>query len=194
MKTRLFLFIAVVLGAAALSSHSFIASAQSEAPVVLDGSSPFSVQDGCFIAGTKILMADRTHKAIEKVRKGDKVQGLDRSNSVDNTMVIKYKGWLYSFNGGKYFVTEAHPFMTKGGIWKAFNPEAAMKENPGLDIKQLKVGDVLIGRQAPVTLEKVDRVWKKRKVYNFVVNNAHDYYADGYLVHNKQADPACAQQ
>ncbi len=143
------------------------------------------VSGACFIAGTKILMADGTRKSIEKVGKGDRVQGLDQANSVDKTMVIKHEGWLYSINDGKYFVTEVHPFMTKGGIWKAFNPEAAKKENPGLVIEQLKVGDVLITRQAIVPLAKADRIWKKQKVYNFVVNNSHDYYADGYLVHNK---------
>jgi hypothetical protein len=149
-------------------------------------------EDTCFIAGTKVLMQDGTEKPIEAVKKGEFVQGSERSNKVIKTLVLQHDGWLYSMNGSKYFVTQAHPFMTKGGVWKAFSPEAAMKETPGLPVEQLKEGDILITQQGEVLLDKVDRIWKKIAVYNFVVDNSHDYYADGYLVHNKEAALDCA--
>jgi hypothetical protein len=142
------------------------------------------VKDGCFVAGTKILMGDGTEKAIEDVVKGDMVQGSDKPNKVDKPLVLAYDGWLYSLNGGGYFVTGSHAFMTQGGTWKAFDPEAARKENPQLVVEELKVGDVLMTREGAVALIRMDRIWKKEAVYNFVVNNTHDYYADGYLVHN----------
>jgi hypothetical protein len=143
-------------------------------------------ENACFIAGTKILMGDGTFKAIERVKKGDIVQGSDKSNKVEETLVLEHDGWLYSINGAGYFVTPVHPFMTEGGIWKAFDPDGAMKVTPELVVKQLGVGDILITRNGTVTLIKVDRIQKKGVVYNFVVSGSHDYYADGYLVHNKK--------
>jgi len=75
--------------------------------------------------------------------------------------------------------------MTQDGIWKAFNPEAAKKENPDLAIEELKAGDVLVTRDGFVELTRVERISRKETVYNIIVNNSHDYYANGYLVHNK---------
>jgi hypothetical protein len=141
----------------------------------------------CFIAGTAISMADGTTKPIEKVVKDDVILGSDGTNKVQEAIILPHEGWLYSLNGGKHFVTESHPFMTQEGVWKAFNPEAAKKENPDLVIEELKVGDVLVTRDGTIEVGKVDRVWKQETVYNIVVDNTHDYYADGYLVHNKMA-------
>ena len=132
-------------------------------------------------------MQDGSVKAIETVKEGDLLQGSGKPNKVLKTMIFDHEGWLYSMNGSKYFVTEAHPFMTKEGVWKAFSPEAARKATPGLVIEQLKKGDVLITKDGEVRLSEVDRVWKKTNVYNFTVDNTHDYYANGYLVHNKDA-------
>ena len=133
-------------------------------------------------------MADGSLKPIDQVLAGDMVQGSLQSNKVEKVIVFADDNrWLYSLNGGKYFVTEVHPFMTKGGVWKAFDPVAARKENPQLVIEQLKVGDVLVTRSGSVELTNFDRIWQKQTVYNIVVTNSHDYYADGYLVHNKSS-------
>jgi hypothetical protein len=132
-------------------------------------------------------MRDGTEKVIETVKEGEFVQGSEKPNQVLKTIILHHDGWLYSMNGSDYFVTESHPFMTKGGVWKAFNPEAAMKETQLTDVKELREGDTLITQKGEVLLQKVARIWKKVDVYNFVVDNSHDYYADGYLVHNKLA-------
>jgi len=132
-------------------------------------------------------MADETTKSILEVKKGDFVMGSDSVNEVENVMIIPQEGWLYSLNGGDYFVSETHPFMTKDGTWKAFNPEGAREINPELAIEQLAVGDILVTHDGFVELTQTDRIWRQETVYNINVSNSHDYYADGYLVHNKLA-------
>ena len=99
---------------------------------------------------------------------------------------------LYSFNGGKYFVTSEHPFMTKEG-WKSINPEATKFESEELYnqlVGSLQVGDIVKTEDDWVELKTID-IQKTTKsdfnipLYNFHVENQQNYYADGYLVHNK---------
>ena len=80
---------------------------------------------------------------------------------------------LYGFNDKEPFVTEAHPFMTQDG-WKK--------------VSELEVGDTLY--RNGLGLDTVDSIESKEipedtPVYNFHVDKQENYYADGYLVHNK---------
>ena len=143
--------------------------------------------DGCFVAGTMIHMANGELQAIEEVELGDLLMGSEGINKVHNKYVIPFEGWLYSINGSNTFVTETHPFMTEEG-WKSFAPELTKKETPGLDVSLLEKGDRLITNKGIVTLESFGREWGKTTVYNFNVTNTHDFWADGYLVHNVRTE------
>ena len=137
-----------------------------------------------FIAGTKINMFDGSIKNIENIVVGDMLLG---SNGLN--FVLELKGHptsekVYSINGGKYFVTSAHPFMTKQG-WKSFNVKKALEINPTLTITKLKIGDTLITLNGEIILNEFDYVEMSLNVYNFEVSGTKDYYADKYLVHNK---------
>jgi hypothetical protein len=108
-------------------------------------------------------------------------------NTVHNRYIIPFEGWLYSINGSEKFVTETHPFMTEDG-WKSFAPELTKKESPGLEVSLLEAGDKLITDKGEVVLESFAREWGEIMVYNFNVTNTHDFWADGYLVHNVRTD------
>ena len=138
----------------------------------------------CFTAGTLISMADGSFKNIEDVRVGDKVKGSDGINTVLELKPSTHSGFKYSINGSGYFVTQGHPFMTQDG-WKAFNPEIAMEINPTLEIKKLQIGDVLIREEGRETIISIDLHQNDENIYNFELDGTKDYYADGYLVHNK---------
>ncbi len=142
----------------------------------------------CFIADTVVLMADGTTKKIQDVKIGDVLKGQKTDNTVlgfHNPKLGNKK--LYSFNGGEYFVTAEHPFMTTEG-WKAFDPKLAMQEHK-LDIYvgQLAVGDTLVTANGNIRLNSVSTKTDKSdtQLYNFILNGDNTYYADGYLVHNK---------
>lgn len=151
--------------------------------------------ESCFIAGTKITMADGSEKAIENVQVGDVVSGMDGAeNEVLKVHIVPVADReLYAFNGGDFFVTHEHPFMTTDG-WKSIKPEATLEWNPKFieqfgDIKPLQEGDILIKENGEkVTLETIesrDRYPHDMPVYNFQLTGNQTYYADGYLVHNK---------
>jgi len=147
----------------------------------------------CFIAGTKVLMADGTLKNIEDVKVGDKVKGYKGDNIVtrlDPTLLADRK--LYSFNNNEhYFFTSEHPFMTEEG-WKSIKPEKT-KERDGVELYkqlkgELKVGDKLITQNDPIEITSINsKVINNPQLplYNFNVSNDNSYIADGYVVHNK---------
>ena len=147
----------------------------------------------CFIAGTKVSMADGTFKNIEYVKVGDKVKGHKEDNEViklDPTSLGDRK--LYSFNNNQhYFFTSEHPFMTEEG-WKSIKPEKT-KERDGVELYEqlkgeLKVGDKLVTDNGLVEITNIDSKEMnspEMSLYNFNVSNDNSYIADGYIVHNK---------
>ena len=79
----------------------------------------------CFIAGTKVLMADGGERRIETLRPGERVRngagGVSRIVTIERPRLGGRK--LFGFNGGAGFVTAEHPFLTPSG-WKAIDPMA----------------------------------------------------------------------
>jgi len=145
----------------------------------------------CFIAGTKVKMADGTDKNIEDVKIDEQILGQNGVNTVvdyDRPKLGDRK--LYSFNGGKAFVTDEHPFMTEGG-WKSINPGETLKENPDLTVDILNVGDVIITNSESITIESIESHDGNAEdiVYNFILDGDHTYYANNILVHNKENVP-----
>ena len=140
----------------------------------------------CFIAGTRILLANGKEVPIETIKAGDFVQGSTGVNKVIKPLTHEHEsGVFYGFNGGAAFVTENHPFMTTEG-WKSIDPKITKKEIPELKVGQLKVGDVLITHDGTITIKSIDKKETRiHTVYNMTLDKEHDYYADGYLVHNK---------
>jgi len=147
----------------------------------------------CFIAGTKITMADGTFKNIEEIIVGDKIKGHKEDNIViklDPTLLGDRK--LYSFNDNEhYFFTSEHPFMTEEG-WKSVKPEKT-KERDGIELYnqlkgELKIGDKLVTDKGLIEITDI----KSKEInkpdmplYNFNVSNDNSYIADNYVVHNK---------
>lgn len=150
------------------------------------GSSTYA---SCFIADTMVTLANGTQKAIQDVQIGDVLKG-----DVTNNTVLAFhqpllgNDKLYSFNGGEYFVTAEHPFLTTKG-WKSIDPSKTKKENIGITVTPLHIGDTLVTDKGLVKLTTIDskNAAKTTQLYNFILDGDHTYYADGYLVHNKNA-------
>lgn len=148
-----------------------------------------SYYPSCFIADTVVQMADGTTKNIQDVKIGDVLKGEKTNNKVLGFHDPKLNDKkLYSFNGGRYFVTAEHPFKTIDG-WKSINPALTAKENIGIKVTELKVGDTLITENGKVLLKTIKSKNDKAdtQLYNFILDGDHTYYADQYLVHNKLA-------
>lgn len=141
----------------------------------------------CFIADTKVTMADGTLKNIQDVKIGDILKGEKTNNKVlAYHRPLKSDGKIFGFNGGRLFVTEEHPFKTTEG-WKSLNPEKTKQEHIGINVSKLEVGDTLIKESGNEVIGSIEskNVPETTPLYNFVLSGDRTYYADGFLVHNK---------
>jgi hypothetical protein len=132
-------------------------------------------QGGCFIEGTKILMADGTEKNIEDIETGDYV--LTRTHSVDAELVparvmktYKHNVEGYLLINGALGVTREHVIFVNGK-WQLAG--------------DIKVGDILLNSSdEPVTVNSIEFVEDAVRVYNFEVEKNHTYFANDIYVHN----------
>ena len=149
----------------------------------------FTQDGGCFPAGTPVLLADGSTKAIETLCIGDHVLAHDGTKQVTTTILAlitpppKQVYELCLDDGGALTLTDSHPISTTQG-WKSLSPAHTKEENPDLVVTVLQIGDcihVLTGVCTLVAIEPREIV----QVYNITVADPHTFYANGVLVHNK---------
>lgn len=155
---------------------------------------------GCFIAGSKVLLASGKYINIEKLRKGHKVIGKDGviNEVVELRTINTAKQVLVSINGSNYFVTDSHPILTTSG-WKAIDKNKANRIHPELSIEKLEKGDALVlfdfdkNEEYHETINSLATIEKELVVYNLNVSgkdtpniDGNDtYIVNGLIVHNK---------
>lgn len=144
-------------------------------------SDPFVIgsaeKGGCFLAGTKILMADGTSKNIEDIQVGDWIltresDFLDRLTPDKVVRVFKHEVVDYLVINGFSRVTPVHR-MFINGQWKTAG--------------EARTGDWFIDYKGnKVRINSIEKVINKMRVYNFATERLHTYFADGIYVHNQK--------
>ena len=135
----------------------------------------------CFVAGTPILMADGTHRAIEQIKAGDLVMSRHEAtgatsaqkvtqtfeNQVNATLVLGFK------NGETIETTKMHPFYVES---QGFTPAGEMG-----------IGTAIVTRAGPSAILASSQVRNQSAtVYNFEVEKTHTYFVghSDLWVHN----------
>lgn len=134
---------------------------------------------GCFLSGTRVLMADGSYKAIQEIKPGDIVLSYNpRSSTVALEKVKELR--VYKENPGGYFlwngtlkITGNHP------VWVPANHAWQRAET-------LKVGDQVLGPASkPITLTSIEWVAGYFTVYNLKLAGPNNtFFTEGVLVHN----------
>lgn len=137
---------------------------------------------GCFIAGTQITMFDGTTKNVEDVKVDEAVISFNTDKwevengfvtevterVVDTIVKIKFS------DGTTLTTTPEHPIFVLHRGW----PNARDLNNNDICIKGATLEEV--------SVVDVEIVNESTTVYNLLnVNDAHNFYANGVLVHNK---------
>lgn len=142
----------------------------------------------CFAAGTQVLMADGSLKAIELVKAGDLVLSKDEATGevaakpVTKTFVRQAPATLaLTFSNGETIETTAeHPFFVQD---KGFTPAGLVA-----------LGNSIVTRAGPsLAVTKVEKKDKSQTVYNFSVAGFHTYFvgSSGLWTHNTQCGIIC---
>ena len=154
--------------------------------------------NACFVAGTKISMANGSIKNIEDVLVGDKVKSVDPETmqtvdkTVTRTLVNPPSDQLLSItfsNGIVNTNTKIHPYWVKGKGWSSVDP-TTYKGREGFSAVPLAVGDecqvLENGKLVPLTITNIKMLPSLAvPTYNFSVEETNCYFANGILVHNK---------
>ncbi len=132
---------------------------------------------GCFLPGTMVKTVDG-HKAIETLEVGDRVVGMDGSERLAACEVVKTHISIqceYLVINNELRVTGTHPFRVDGR-W--------------VEASDIEIGDELqrIDRE-PIRVTSIDIVRRAVRAYNIEVADAHTFFVEGVLVHNKGPDP-----
>ena len=160
----------------------------------------------CFIAGTRITMADGSTRPIETLRVGERV--LDQHGGSNRILAIERvilgKRRLYGINDLPPFFTAEHPLLTTRG-WAAISPAMTRTENPQLAVLPLFTGMQIMCRPAPAMvtgnlalqpqpeLLLVESLcWIEASpttaLFNLLLDGSHSYIANELIVHNKDGD------
>lgn len=130
-------------------------------------------EDHCFVAGTKVL-TKQGNKNIEEITVGDEVLTRCGYQPVLAAWMTNSAAEVYTVtfsNNSKLVGTGNHPVWVIG---KGFIP-----------MERLCVGDPVLGNaQDIVIVESVQKLTGKTPVYNITVDEVHEYFANGILVHN----------
>ncbi|MFB2858334.1 hypothetical protein ACE1BV_06205 [Aeromonas hydrophila] len=159
----------------------------------------------CFVAGTRILMADGEERPIETLRIGERVRDQyghsNRILAIERVLLGARR--LYGLNRLAPFFTAEHPLLTTRG-WAAIAPAMTRTENPTLAVLPLFTGMHLLGwsehgcagnlalapHPTPLLVESL--CWldapPTTALFNLILDGSHSYVANGLIVHNKDGD------
>ena len=141
-------------------------------------------KETCFLAGTKILMADGSYKNIEDVRVGDSVKSYDEKSEKLTDGIVTHAfshtpdemGDYYLVINNQLCVTPNHRFYSNGKWVYA---------------DDLKIGDLLFaGYDEDYVVYSVDKVFDKVPTFDLEIENCHTYFVSldydkvDVLVHN----------
>ncbi|GKQ96806.1 hypothetical protein [Aeromonas hydrophila] len=159
----------------------------------------------CFVAGTRILMADGEERPIETLRIGERVRDQyghsNRILAIERVLLGERR--LYGLNRLAPFFTAEPPLLTTRG-WAAIAPAMTRTENPTLAVLPLFTGMHLLGwsehgsagnlalapHPTPLLVESL--CWldapPTTALFNLILDGSHSYVANGLIVHNKDGD------
>ena len=158
-------------------------------------------KDCCFIAGTKILMADGSLKNIEEVKVGNIVKSFNEKNvNIEDKKVLSIDTPIHDDmirlnfeNGISNTNTQDHPYYVKEKGWCSYKPKLTL-ERYNISAQQLEEGDVVYYYEddslKEIKLTKITEQPGEVQTYNLRVEDNHTYFANNVVVHNKDG-PGC---
>ena len=150
----------------------------------------------CFVAGTIISTTEGETKMIQDIKAGDEVMSLNESEGVQELKKVyevlqPVHNDLVTYtleDGSTITSTFDHPYYVEGMVFKSYNPHKtnAVYDLPR-EVSQIEVGDKFIKQNGEfATITKIEELTTEEvTTYLLRVEDNHNFYANGLLVHNK---------
>ena len=129
----------------------------------------------CFLAGTKVDMADGTKKNIEDIKIGDYVKSLDtETNKVNNAKVI----------GVIHKIDPSH--LTINNLIKTVPDQKVYTKDGFKQAQNLKLDDYLLSNKNEwIKISSISGIiYENVETYDLVLDGGNTFYADGYVAHS----------
>lgn len=149
----------------------------------------------CFVAGTKITLADGSIKNIEDIKPGDMVSTFDLksetivNNEVNSVFSKKVNVTVeYTFENGEVLkCTLDHPIYVENKGWSSYSSELSnLLYSLETGVQNIEVGDNVKLFNGLTKLVEVKVVNEDTLVYNLQdIENNHNFFANNILVHNR---------
>ncbi len=133
---------------------------------------------GCFLAGTKVTMADGSTKNIEDIAVGEQIM----------TFVSPFERKLVATEVEKTFYHVVSGYLIINNQLKVTPEHIVLLNNKWQPIGQAAVGDWLMNDHGqPVKIFSIEQSEEVAEVYNLQTKHYHTYLADGIYVHNQKS-------
>ncbi len=130
---------------------------------------------GCFTGDTKILMADKSEKRIDKIKIGDKILTYENPISKKYVKGTVFKVWVHKVNG----------YLIINDTIKVTPEHQIFSNNHFIDAGLLKIGDWILNKNRKrIIIKKIEKKDENVLVYNLGIKPQHTYFANGIYVHN----------
>lgn len=161
------------------------------------------VHNRCFVAGTRVLMADGTYTPIEEVQVGEHVQSYDftkaefsykpviATNSFEDNLVVTYTITFddVDMQDSTITCTYDHPIFKTDGTLISFDPTATTNKYVALTAEKAQIGDKVFGAAGEGTItsivEEIGDPTPLHTTYIISVEDNENFFAENVLVHNK---------
>jgi len=157
----------------------------------------YSRAGACFVDGTEVTLSSGDVKNIEDVKQGDEVLTLNEATGeqegklVYGIMTPKHNDIVkYTLEDGtEVSSTYDHPYFVDGLELKSLNPvKTNSLYNIGVEVGEIKIGDILIkadGSKSAIVTIDAGLLDADIQTTIIRVEDNHNFYANGILVHNK---------
>jgi alpha-2-macroglobulin len=133
---------------------------------------------GCFVKGTRVLMADGTTKNIEDIKPGEHIA----TRASDNSHIVSEK--VLSTK-----TTTENSYIILNGTLKVTADHIIRVNDSWREAGSAQVGDYLTdfkGNKSSIT--SIEWLLGQSDVYNLEIENEHTFIAEGFWVHNQKGD------
>lgn len=150
----------------------------------------------CFVAGSKVIMSDKSQKNIEELKIGDSVLSYNfqfekiMKSSILNIERITHDNIIEITleKGVKIKNTADHPYYVIGKGICSFDPESTQK-NYGIETGLLEISDNCYlynsGKLEPIKVLEIKSILGHYVTYNISDLKNNNYFVNGVLVNNE---------